>query len=118
MATRLVGDELDLNLAPLAATLLVIIVVVLSDAGSLTLHPTRLGGGSAIADGVAVVNVVGGGLVVLLGNVGHFCRRHCKWYHEKGKNKVVEMLLKRSGGMFEGNMRWSLFHTDFFFPFS
>lgn len=24
--------------------------------------------------------------------------------------KVVEMLLKRSGGIFEGNMRWSLFH--------
>lgn len=29
--------------------------------------------------------------------------------------KVVEMLLKKSGGMFEGKMRWSMFHGDLIF---
>lgn len=59
MATRFVGDELDLDFPTLTATLLVIVVVVLSDAGSLTLDPARLAGGSAIADSMAVVNFVG-----------------------------------------------------------
>lgn len=69
VAARLVADELDLNLATLAAALLVIVVVVVGswarslDAAALV----RV----AIADRVRVVELRGRRLVVLVGDVGH-----------------------------------------------
>jgi hypothetical protein len=69
VATRLVADELDLNLATLATTLLIVVVVIIiGRALALTLHAATLGG-STIA--VRVVEVAGRGLVVLIGDVGH-----------------------------------------------
>lgn len=52
MATRLVADELDLNLATLAAALVVIVVLFISRRGALSLDAARVG--CAIADGVVV----------------------------------------------------------------
>lgn len=73
VATRLVGDELDLNLATLAATFLIIVVVVVGgDAGSRALGATGVARRVAIADRVGVVEVVGRSLIVLVGDVGHF----------------------------------------------
>lgn len=69
VAARLVADELDLNLATLAAALLVIVVVVVGswarslDAAALV----RV----AIAHRVRVVELRGRRLVVLVGDVGH-----------------------------------------------
>ncbi len=77
MATRLVRDELDLNLAALAATLFVIIIVVVGGRRTLALDAARLGGGAAVAYRVGVVNVLRRGLVVLVGDVGHGCGRLC-----------------------------------------
>ena len=90
VATRLVGDELDLNLATLASTLLIVVVVIVGHAGTGALDTARLG--AAVADGMAVVEIVRRRLVVLVGNVGHCLTTILRGYHEKGKKKVVEML--------------------------
>jgi hypothetical protein len=70
VAARLVGDELDLNLPTFAVALFVIIVVIISGAGTGTLGATRL---AAIADRVRLIEVGRRGLVVLIRDVGH-CR--------------------------------------------
>ena len=70
MATRLVGDELDLDLPALATRLIIIIVVVVGGRGTLALDTTVLAGRIAIPDGV-VVEGRRGGRVVLVGDVGH-----------------------------------------------
>ena len=70
VSTRLVLDELDLNLASLATRLVVVIVVVVSRAGTRTLDA------SALEGAIAVLEVVGsGGRVGLVigGDVGHCC---------------------------------------------
>lgn len=72
MPSRLVADELDLNLATLASTLLVIIVVVVGSRRSLSLDATAFLSAAAIAtDGVRLVELGRGGLVRLICNVGH-----------------------------------------------
>jgi hypothetical protein len=72
VATRLVGDELDLDLATLSATFLIIVVVVVGgDAGSRALRAAGVARRVAIADSVGVVKVVGRSLIVLVGDVGH-----------------------------------------------
>lgn len=72
VAARLVADELDFNLAPLASALVAIIVaVVRCCAGSL--HASRFGRRAAIANTVGAIEVVGRTLVVLIRNLGH-CR--------------------------------------------
>lgn len=69
MAARLVGDELDLNLASLATTLLVVIVVA-------TCRRTRAfdASGTLARSAVSgrIVELGGRGLVVLVRDVGHF----------------------------------------------
>jgi hypothetical protein len=70
VATRLVRDELDLDLPPLATGLVIIIVVVVCGRGPLALDATVLAGRVAIANGV-VVEGRGGGWIVLVGDVGH-----------------------------------------------
>lgn len=88
MATRLVADELDLDLAALATALLVVIIIVVVGAG--TLHAARVIDGSvAVADVVSLVELVGRGLVVLIRDVGH-----CSvWVSRTTRNgKMVEML--------------------------
>lgn len=106
MTTRLVGDELDLDLATLASALLIIIIVVLGNATTRPLDTAVLSTAVAIADGVGVVEVAGGGLIVLVCDVGHFfyvqevilgCYTTTKEdmrrrYHEEKAKKVVEML--------------------------
>ena len=72
MATRLVADELDFNLATLAAALLIIVIVILGDAGARTLDAAILGGGSVTIADVRIVELGWGGLVVLISDVGHF----------------------------------------------
>lgn len=70
MATRLVRDELDLDLPPLATGLVIIVVVVVGRRGPLALHAAVLASGVAIPNGVLVE---GGGRsrIVLVGDVGH-----------------------------------------------
>ena len=86
VATRLVGDELNFDLATLASALLVVVVVVVCYTRAGALDTTRLG--AAVADGMAIVKVVGRRLVVLVGDVGHgFLRAIRRGYHEKGKKK-------------------------------
>jgi len=85
VATRLVADELDLNLATLAAALFVVVVIVVGRARARALDATALCGGIvAIADRMRLVEFGGRRLVVLVGDVGHFWSR----YHEmqKGEN--------------------------------
>jgi hypothetical protein len=69
VTARLVGDELDLNLSPLASGLIVVIVVVVGRRGTLAFDAARLDG-IAVSDGMLVE---GGGraLVVLVADVGH-----------------------------------------------
>jgi hypothetical protein len=69
VAPGLVADELYLDLATLPTALLVVVVVV---ALSLALDATTLGGRIAIADRVRLLEVGGRGLIVLIGDVGHF----------------------------------------------
>ncbi len=87
MPTRLVADELYLNLATLAATLIIIVVVVvIRSALALSLDTATLGG-SAIA--VRIVEVAGRCLVVLIGDVGHcfgFSGFRVSRYHEDRKS--------------------------------
>ena len=72
MATRLVLNELDLDLAPLATGLVIVIIVVVGSAG------TRALDASALERAIAVLQiVVGGGRVglVIVGElVGHIGR--------------------------------------------
>lgn len=74
MPPRLIADKLDLNLPPLAAALLVIVIVILG-AGSLSLDATGFigGGGIAVSDRVRLGDVGGRRLVVLIGDVAHGC---------------------------------------------
>jgi hypothetical protein len=68
--TRLVADELDLNLPPFASALFVVIVVIV---GTRTLAFDAAGlGGDRIAIAVRLVQVGGRCLVVLIRDVGHF----------------------------------------------
>ena len=69
VATRLVGDELDLNLSALAAGLVIVIVVVVGGSRALTLDAATLDG-IAIPNGM-VVERRRRALVVLVGDVGH-----------------------------------------------
>lgn len=55
VATRLVADELDFDLAPLATALLVVIIVVVGRARARTLDAAALSG--AIADGMRIVEL-------------------------------------------------------------
>lgn len=69
MATRLVADKLDLDLATLAAALLILIVIVVDCAGACPL------GAAALSDGVAVglgLVEVRRSLVVLIRDLSHF----------------------------------------------
>ncbi len=69
MTARLVGDELDLNLSPLASGLIVVIVIVVGGRGTLTFDAARLDW-IPVSDGM----LVEGGwrtLVVLIRDVGH-----------------------------------------------
>ena len=73
VATRLVLDELDLNLAALTARLVIIVVVVVgggSSAGALALDTAVLGG--AIVVEVLMLILSGGGIVVAQFG-GHGC---------------------------------------------
>lgn len=70
MATRLIADKLDLDLAALTAALLIIVVVVVHDGEAWPLSTTALGC-RAVSDGLCLVELVGRGLVVLLSDVGH-----------------------------------------------
>jgi hypothetical protein len=75
VATRLVGDELDLDFSSLAATLVIVVVVVVGDALSRALGATALSSGrGAIADGVGIVELDRRLLIVLISDVGHYCR--------------------------------------------
>ena len=65
MATRLIGDELDLNLSPLSSGLIIIIVIVVGGGWTLTLDTTTV----AISEGM-VVEGRGRGLIGI-GDVGH-----------------------------------------------
>lgn len=93
--SRLVADELNLNLTTLAATLLVIIIVIVGSAGALALDSTRFGGACtcAVADRLRVVELGRGRLVVLIRDVGHFARL-ALWFHKKLQKdkRLVEML--------------------------
>lgn len=67
MAARFVADEFDLDLPALTVAFLIIIIVIIRRC-ALTLHAARLRGGCAI---LSIVELVGRGLVVLIGKVGH-----------------------------------------------
>ena len=76
VAARLVADELDLDLAALAAALLVVVIVVVGRGSAGALNAAGLANiAVAIADGMRVVELGGRGLVVLIGDVGHFSVR-------------------------------------------
>lgn len=68
VSTRLIGDELDLNLSSLAAALLVVVVIVIVGwalaFGAATLAWSAIAG--------VVVKLSRRGLVVLVCDVGHF----------------------------------------------
>ena len=70
MATRLISDELDLNLSALASWLIIIVVVVVCGSLTRSLDATRFNC-VAIADSV-LIESRGRTLVVLVGDVGHF----------------------------------------------
>lgn len=69
MTARLVGDELDLNLSPLASRLIVVIVIVVGGRGTLAFDAARFDW-IPVSDGMLIE---GGGrtLVVLIRDVGH-----------------------------------------------
>lgn len=69
MTTRLVGNELDLNLASLAAALLVVIVVA---AGGLSLAFDTAGDVASGAISGMIVKICRRCLVVVVDAVGHF----------------------------------------------
>lgn len=72
MATRLVGNEFDLDLATLAAALLVVVVIAASR-GTRAFDTARNIAGGAIAS--VIVEIGRGGLVVLIRDVGHIVLR-------------------------------------------
>lgn len=73
MATRLIADELDFDLAALAAALLVVIIIVIGRGRAGALNAAGLVVvGIAIAHGMRLVELGGRGLFVLIGDVGHF----------------------------------------------
>ena len=67
MATRLVCDELDLDLSSLATGLVIIIVVVVGGRGTLTLDAAALN--CTIA--YSMVVETGWGTFVVVGDIGH-----------------------------------------------
>jgi hypothetical protein len=72
VATRFVGDKLDLDLAALAAALLVVVIVIVGRGRAGALNSARLSNtGVAIADRMRLVELGGRGLVVLICDVGH-----------------------------------------------
>ena len=72
VATRLVSDELDLDLAALATWLVIVVVLVIGGRWALTLDSTVLVGCSvSVAYGVRIVKYRWAGLLVLVGDVGH-----------------------------------------------
>ena len=94
VATRLVADELDLNLATLAAALLVLVILVVGGRGSLALDTARLGG-SSVAIAVRLVELGRRGLLVLIRDVGHDGKRDfpemcCVREKEKGDFSPIQ----------------------------
>jgi hypothetical protein len=74
VSTRLILDELDLNLASLATRLIIVIVVVVGSAGTRALDT------SALKRAIAILEVVGsGGRVGLVigGDLSHCCGLCC-----------------------------------------
>lgn len=71
MSTRLVSDELNLNLSTLATGLIIVIIVVVGGRWSLAFDAAVIADRIAISDGMFIE---GGGrtLVVLIGDVGHY----------------------------------------------
>ena len=67
MATRLVCDELDLDLSSLATGLVIIVVVVVGGGGTLTLDTATLN--CTITHGMVVQT--GWGTFVVVGDIGH-----------------------------------------------
>ena len=79
VSTRLVLDELDLDLASLATRLVIVIVVVVGGAG------TRALDASALEAAIAVLEVIGrGGRVGLVigGDLSHCCGLCCSCWWE------------------------------------
>ena len=77
MSARLVGDELDLDLSPLASWLIVVIIVVVGCRGTLAFDAARLANCIAVSDGM-LVEGRRRALVVLVGDVGHCGSQICK----------------------------------------
>lgn len=75
MATRLVLDKLDLDLPPLATGLVIIVVVVVGSAGTLTLDAAVLH-----LEAVAISDVVVAWrrVAVVLGDFGGHCWQFCR----------------------------------------
>lgn len=74
VSTRLVADELYFNLATLTAAFLIIVIFIVGGNRTRALYTAPLGDGITIAHRVWLVEVGGGGLVVMVGDVGH-----CGW---------------------------------------
>jgi hypothetical protein len=74
VTTRLIRDELDLNLAALTAWLIIIIVVVVGGGRTLTLDTASIAASDvvAIAHGMAVVERRWRALLVVVCDVGHY----------------------------------------------
>ncbi len=70
MSARLVSDELDLDLSPLASWLIVVIIVVVGCRRTLAFDAARLANCIAVSDGM-LVEGRRRALVVLVGDVGH-----------------------------------------------
>jgi hypothetical protein len=86
VATRLIADKLNLNLATFAPALLVVVIIVIGNAIARTLNATVLGRGRVAIACVAIVQLLGSVLVVLVGDVGH-CGIGAGWYHERNRQK-------------------------------
>lgn len=69
VATRLVGDELDLDLATLPAALVVVVIVAAGGGARAFYAPISIAGRAVSG---MIIEVCWGGLIVLIGNVGHF----------------------------------------------
>lgn len=91
MATRLIINKFDLNLPPLAAALLVIIIIVVGGAGPLALHASALSSRRvAVASRVrVVVELRGGGLLVLVCDVGHVYGGKGKIWGCRGREELL-----------------------------
>lgn len=66
MTTRLISDELDLNLSSLASRLVIIVVVVVSSRGALAFDTATI---IAVSEGVVIEGR--GGALIVIGDVGH-----------------------------------------------